>query len=73
MMPCRSWIRRVYQAGNRFYVQGVRTKVRRSEYDVCDSPLLKDIGGSAEKSGLYTVVAGAPQQTVYREFRIQYP
>lgn len=63
----------VYLAGNRFYVQGVRTKVRRSEYYVCDIPLLKDIGGSAEKSGLYTVVAGAPQQTVYREFCIQYP
>lgn len=63
----------VYQAGNRFFVQGVRTKVRRSGYDVYDIPLLKDIGGSAERSGIYTVVAGAPQQTVYREFRMQYP
>lgn len=63
----------VYQAGNRFYVQGERTKVRRSGYDVYDIPVLKDIGGSAEKSGCYTVVAGAPQQTVYHEFRMRYP
>lgn len=63
----------VYQAGNRFYVQGVRTKVRRSGYDVYDIPVLKDIGGSAERSGCYTVAAGAPQQTVYHEFRMQDP
>lgn len=65
--------RAVYQVGNRFFVQGVRTKVRRSEYDVYDIPLLRDIGGSAERSGYYTVVAGTPQQTVYREFRMRYP
>lgn len=63
----------VYQAGNRCYVQGVRTNVRRSGYDVYGIPVLKDIGGSAESSGCYTVAEGAPQQTAYHEFRMRYP
>lgn len=34
---------------------------------------MNDIGGSAERFGCYTVVAGAPQQTAYHEFRMRYP
>ena len=62
----------VYQKGNRLFVKAVRTTVRRSEREVWDCPLLHAIGTPAERSGVYTIVPGAPVKPLYREFSLLY-
>ena len=62
----------VYQKGNRFYVKGVRTTVRRSERTVWDAPLSGALGRKPERTGVYTIVPGAACKPVYREFTLRY-
>ena len=62
----------VYQKGNRFYVKGVRTTVRRSERTVWDDPLSRELGRKPERTGVYTIVPGAQSKPVYREFSLRY-
>ncbi len=62
----------VYQKGNRFYVKGVRTTVRRSERSVWDDPLSRGLGRNPERTGVYTIVPGARCKPVYREFSLRY-
>ena len=64
----------VYRKGERFFVLGVRTTVRRSERRLIDIPMLDGaLGGpSGDKTGVYMVVPGAPRQLVYREFSLRY-
>lgn len=62
----------VYQVGNRFYVQGVQTTLRRSERVLIHCPALQDIGTKPERTGVYTILPDAPRKTVYREFRMRY-
>ena len=64
----------VYQKGNRYYAVGVCTLVRRSERDVLECPILAGAGLELkpERSGVYSIVSGAPVTKVYREFRLKW-
>ncbi len=62
----------VYQKGNRFYVKGVRTTVRRSERSIWSSPLSDALGRKPERTGVYTIVPGAVCKPVYSEFTLRY-
>ncbi len=61
----------VYQAGSRYYVQGVQTSLRRSNRELLDCPFMRGIITDPEHTGAYTVLPDAPHRTVYREFRIR--
>ena len=63
----------VYQAGNRFYVQGVQTKVRRSgRSPFLDTSVLSELGTHPEITGEYTILPDAERKMVYCEFRLRY-
>ena len=62
----------VYQKGNRFYVQGVQTTVRRSWRSPMRSTFMSELGTHPEITGEYTIIPGAPRKTKYCEFRIWY-
>lgn len=61
----------VYQQGNRFFVKGVQTTLRRSNRLLMHCPTLSAMGTSPERTGVYTILQGAPCKTVYREFRLK--
>ncbi|MBR3927081.1 MAG: hypothetical protein IKJ58_09985, partial [Akkermansia sp.] len=63
----------VYQAGNRFYVQGVQTKVRRSgRSPILSTSVLSELGTPPERTGEYTILPDAERKMVYCEFRLKY-
>ena len=63
----------VYQAGNRFYVQGVQTKVRRSgRSPILSTSVLSSLATHPEITGEYTILPDAERKIVYYEFRLEY-
>lgn len=62
----------VYRQGNRLYVQGVKTTVRRSGRVLMHCPVLESIGTKPERTGTYTILPDAPRKTVYCEFSLWY-
>ena len=63
----------VYQAGNRFYVQGVQTKVRRSgRSPFLSTSVLSELSTHPERTGEYTILPDAERKIVYCEFRLKY-
>lgn len=61
----------VYRAGDRYYVQGVQTTLRRSERKLIDCPVLRALDPAPEKTGTYTILPNAPRKTVYRELSLK--